>query len=81
MSDWKVRYHVRAIVLEILESWGIIDPAIHALIDVTRHGESEEHANCATAAELLFDGTRGLMFVDGASNIMLVYLPWAIPEG
>ena len=79
-SEWKVRINVRTIVLEILIGMGIIDPCIHALIDIARHGELEKRAKCATAAELLFDGSRGLVIVDGANKIMLMYLPWAIPE-
>ena len=80
-SEWKVRFNVRAIVLEVLIGMGIFDPCIHALIDIARHGELEKRAKCATAAELLFDGSRGLVIVDGADKIMLMYLPWAIPEG
>ena len=79
-KEWKLDPCARLAVLDILRDlMGIKDH--HTLIDVALHRKLKRRAENPEAAELLFDGTRGLVIMDDAEQVSLMYLPWAIPQG
>ena len=79
--DWAVKNTTRAIVLAKLLSMGMPETYFPE-IDVVRHEKLKNRA-LPQGSQGLVDPlviTRGLVIVDGKNNIMLIFLPKAMPE-
>lgn len=81
-KDWAVKNYTRAIILAQLLSMGMPE-SYFPEIDVARHENLQKRAS-ARASQGLTDPIvirRGLVIVDSNNNIMLIFLPAAVPEG